>query len=397
MKYITNKNIGGRLFKRVLSVLNKEVEAVSQNDPAEKIKNELDGLWKMKAEKADVIHVEDELREKIEDSFKAVKGRFSGEQLDMLFTWPRYVRTAVHFVNEPIDELINYVNGGNYKSLTSQLSNLSQSIRRGEDEKAKDNIEKFSIAVYTRILKDINDNDVPSILALGRIFQRRGEFDTARGWFEEAIETEEPFNGVTAILACYECETKAVLSRIKSANRNDFRLREKVQKLNECQHTIYEKWCGIITENINNSDEDVEQRKREYVVLMTGYARFERSRGDYEKALELLYRIPRTFPEIYRAYTEEAMIYQIKSYKNNFYSLENAIEMFKRAEDVLLYEGTPKSTAKSQKSILMPMANAYFQLGLLDEAKSICEKILKIDAKEFRAVNLKNKIVCMSA
>ena len=203
MKYITNKNIGGRLFKRVLSVLNKEVEAVSQNDPAEKIKNELDGLWKMKAEKADVIHVEDELREKIEDSFKAVKGRFSGEQLDMLFTWPRYVRTAVHFVNEPIDELINYVNGGNYKSLTSQLSNLSQSIRRGEDEKAKDNIEKFSIAVYTRILKDINDNDVPSILALGRIFQRRGEFDTARGWFEEAIETEEPFNGVTAILACY--------------------------------------------------------------------------------------------------------------------------------------------------------------------------------------------------
>ena len=141
----------------------------------------------------------------------------------------------------------------------------------------------------------------------------------------------------------------------------------------------------------------MEQRKREYVVLMTGYARFERSRGDYEKALELLYRIPRTFPEIYRAYTEEAMIYQIKSYKNNFYSLENAIEMFKRAEDVLLYEGTPKSTAKSQKSILMPMANAYFQLGLLDEAKSICEKILKIDAKEFRAVNLKNKIVCMSA
>ena len=393
MKINIGENTSGKLFKVILSLFSKENAQICERDPAEIITNELEGLWGLPRAKADGQYSETECKDRIVDSFNEVKKRFTNEQIDSEYTWPRYVKIAVHCVNEPITELIDHVNACNYISLTKRLSDLSYSVYKGEQEVVKANMEKFSEAVYCHILEDINPEVVPSCLALGRICQKHAEYDAAREWYKKILDTEDPFNGITAILACYEEETRVVLTEGKKNHSNKSKFVEKVRLLNKSQCSVYEKWCGIIEESIEGSDEMRKLRQKEYVAIMTSYARFERSRDNFDKAFELLDRIPRTYPDIYRVYTEEAMLYQFKPYKNHYYSLEKAIEGFKKAEDAICaVETNVSSSAKSKKSILMPLANAFFQLGRYDEAKSVCDKVLKIDDKEYRAIDLKNRI-----
>ena len=40
----------------------------------------------------------------------------------------------------------------------------------------------------------------------------------------------------------------------------------------------------------------------------------------------------------------------------------------------------------------MPLANSYFQLGRYNEADEVCDQVLRIDKKEYRAIALKSKI-----
>lgn len=397
MKTNIGENIGSRLFRGFFSLFSKE-EHICETNPAEIITNELDGLWEVTRAKAAGLYSEMECVKKITDSFREVRCRFSNEQIDSAYAWPRYVKIAIHCVDEPIPELVDYVNESNYIRLTKHLSDLSYSVYKGGEEGVKANMEKFSESVYLHILEDINPEDVPSCLALGRMCQKNAEYDEARQWFGKILNTEDPFNGITALLACYEEETKAVLTEGKNRYSNDSKREEKVRMLNESQCSVYDKWCRITEERINGSDEVTEQCKREYVSLMTGYARFERNRGDFDKAFELLRKIPRTYPDIYRVYTEEAMIYQFKPYKNHYYSLEKAIEAFRMAEKAIsCSDAKGTSGAKSKKSILMPLANTYYQSGRYVEAASVCDNVLKIDVNEQRAINLKNKIARMAA
>ena len=62
-------------------------------------------------------------------------------------------------------------------------------------------------------------------------------------------------------------------------------------------------------------------------------------------------------------------------------------------------ESVANSTAspKSKKSILMPLANSYFQSDGYDETHDVCDSILKIDNTEQRAINLKNRIASLTS
>ena len=392
-------NIVGRLYNifrnNFFSFSSKNKDTEREANPAEIITKEIDGLWEMIRQENKGLLSETECRERIARSFNNVNERFSNEQLDNVYTWPRYVKIAVNVVNEPVNELIAYVKESNYKRLTKRLSDLSHSLYNEEEENVKSNMEKFSLAVYLHILEDINPKDIPSCLALGRIFQKRAEYDAAREWFKKVTETDEPFNGVTALLACYEDETKEILSNRKNRHSYDPNFSEKIKYLNDCQCDIYEKWCRAAEERIKDSAEVTEQQKREYVSLMTGYARFERNRGNYRKAFCLLDRVPKTYPDAFRVYVEKAMLYQFKPYKNNYYSLDKAIDFFKKAEAAIEESGT--ANAKSKKSILMPLANTYFQLGRYQEAESVCDSVLLIDGNEQRAITLKQRITCLVA
>ena len=391
-----NSNIG--FLRRLISIFMKKEERVHEPNAAEVVTGEIDDLWNIVRTKNEGENTYSvlECREKIAESFRKVRESFSDEQLDSAYAWPRYVKVSVYCSNEPIKELVEYLNAGNYIPLTKRLSDLSKSVFKGEDEDAKTNVDYFSEAVYHHIIDYIKSADIPSLLFLGRLAQKRGAYDEARNWFTRITETEEPFNGITAILSCYEEETKGILSTSGNNFKSNYHLRDQVKRLNESQCAIYEKWCGAMEEQINGIESVSEQYKREYVSLVTGYARFERNRGNYEKAFELLERIPSEYPDMYRVYTEEAMLYQFRPYKNRFYSLEKAIETFQKAYASVEGETGRAACAKSKKSILMPLANTYFQSGRYKEASDVCERVLKIDGKEHRAISLKNRIACIA-
>ena len=170
------------------------------------------------------------------------------------------------------------------------------------------NIDKLNEDIWHHILDNVNSKDIPSCLLLGKAVQKRRNYEEARKWFTKVIETEEPFNGVTSILACYEAETKETIADIKKRKGAKNVSFEKVHELNVQQTAIYEKWSGIMEGHINSNEEVTEQYKREYISLISGYARFSRNIGDYKASFELLQRVPDTFPDFYRIYTEEAML-----------------------------------------------------------------------------------------
>lgn len=387
------EKITNGLLCGIISLIIKNSESATESSPTEIISKEIDDLWEMARMHSEGMFSETQCRKIIAESFSMINDCFSEEQLRNAYTWPRYMKISIHCVEEPIPELVNYVNESNYICLTKLLTDCSHSVYKNGEAYVKTNMERFAEAVYNHILADINPNDIPACLLLGRIAKKKGEFEKARAYFKKITETDNPYNGVTALLACYEDEVKSILTCGGMRNRHDINYMEKVRELNRYQCEVYEKWCNYVKERIDASEENVERYKANYVALQTGYARFERNRGNYDKSYSLLSKIPKTYPDMFRVYAEEAMLYQFKPYKNSYYNIEKAIVTFIKAADALRISGTKDAAnVNSQKSILMPLANAYFQSGRYLEAANVCDMVLNLDDKEPRAVKLKDRI-----
>ena len=398
MKMNMVDNFVSGVLKSIFLNFQKKEEPDVEVIPANRITKELDQLWEIHQMLKEGMCTEAECKERISESFLAMQDLFSKEDLNSNHIWPRYVRLSVHTVEEAPLALLQYIREDNYIVLTKRFSDLSASVyRRGED-KEKKNMENFAIALYKHILQEINASDHPSCLALGRIFQKRGEYETAKFYFEKIIETDTPFYGITSILACFGEEIKVIQSEEKKRSSSMPELKEKAKSIEEKQYEIYEKWSGIMEERMQNSSEVSDKYKKDYVALLTGYARFEKNRGNCNRAMELLRKIPENFPDIYRVYTEEAMIYQFKSYSNPFYNIEKAIETFRKAESAM-NEGEARYalTTKNKKYILMPLANSYFLCGRYEEADAVCDRVLQLDKREQRAIALKTKIASQMA
>jgi hypothetical protein len=398
MKMNMVDNFVSGVLKSILLNFQKKEEPDVEMIPAKRITKELDQLWEMRRKKEEGLCTEAECKESISQSFQAMQDLFSKEDLNSNHFWPRYVMLSIHTVEEAPLALLQYIREDNYIVLTKRLSDISASVYRGGEDKAKKNMENFAIALYKHILQEINALDHPSCLALGRIFQKRGEYEIAKFYFEKIIETDKPFYGITSILVCFGEEIKAIQSEEKKRSSSMSELKEKTKSIEEKQYEIYEKWSDIMEERIQNSPEVSDKYKKDYVALLTGYARFERNRRNYSKAFMLLKKVPENFPDIYRVYTEEAMIYQFKSYSNPFYNIEKAIETFKKAElSMNECEARNALTTKNKKYILMPLANSYFLSGRYEEADAVCEQVLQLDNKEQRAIALKTKIASQMA
>ena len=415
MKVLIKENFGGRIFRNLSSIFIKEQEEKEKTNfktiyelrtekdygaRLEKMQeNELDRLWEMQRKRAEGLCSEGECRKSISESFTKMQDCFSKAELNAISIWPKYVKIALYAVEEPIYELLQYVKEDNYIVLTKRFSDLSVSIQREGEEWIKSNAERFGKALYQHILEEINPEDVPSGLALGRYFQRRGEYEMAKSYYEKimASDTNTAFNGVTSMLALYEEEIKATLKMSKK-NKSAVEEKEKANGLKNKQYEIYEAWVGKMEEQMQRYSELPEQYKRNYITLLSGYARFEKNRGNYNRAIALLKKVPEGFPDIYRIYVEEAMIYQFKSYSNPFYNIDKAIETFKKAEASMKDgEEMYALTAKNKKCILMPLANSYFLCGRYEEADAVCDQVLQIDQKETRAITLKSKIASQMA
>ena len=145
-------------------------------------------------------------------------------------------------------------------------------------------------------------------------------------------------------------------------------------------------------DQIKASEGPCKQAKATYVVLMAGYGRLERYRGNYERSFTLLQRVPEDYPDIHRIYTEQAMLFQNNPSRNRYFSLKRAEKMFRKAAEAI--ERSPEgSNVKSKKCILVPLANTYFQMHMYDKAAEVCDQVLKLDSKEHRAIALKEQIL----
>ena len=415
MKMLIKENFGGRIFRNLSSIFIKEQEEKEKTNfktiyelrtekdygaRLEKMQeNELDRLWEMQRKRAEGLCSEGECRESISESFTKMQDCFSKAELNGISIWPKYVKIALYAVEEPIFELLQYVKEDNYIVLTKRFSDLSASLHREGEEWTKSNVERFGKALYQYILEEINPEDVPACLALGRYSQKRRDYKMAQFYFEKVMDTASgtAFNGVTSLLSLYEEEIKATLKMSKK-NKSSAEEKEKANSLKKKQFEIYEAWVGKMEEKIQSALELPEQYKRDYVTLLSCYARFEKNRGNYIRAMELLRKIPENFPDTYRVYTEEAMIYQFKSYSNPFYNIEKAIETFRKAESAMNeVEARYALTTKNKKYILMPLANSYFLCGRYEEADAVCDQVLQLDKREQRAIALKTKIASQMA
>lgn len=390
------KNI---IIRKIAFLLPRKTEPAKQIDIQEEVKKEIDILWSLVNSQKEDRPFDSDINcgKVVLNSFNRLKERFSDEQLEKAHTWIKHVNVALYCETPPIHGLVEYINGNNYIFLTKRLTDLKKSVYKGKDKMAIKNAEHFYDAVCHHILRNINQQDIPSLLSLGKGAQKRKDYDEAKKWYMKVVETEKPFNGLTALLACYEEETKELLSSCNKRDCSFAKVMGKVRELNEIQATVYQKWSDMMEEQIQSGNEIKEQDKKDYVSLITGYSRFERCRGNYKTALDLLKRIPDTFPDFYRVYTEEAMLYQFKPYKNSYYCLDKAIETFNKAYDSICEDKSSDTISeKSEKSILIPLANTYYKSGRYDEAKSVCDKVLLIDTKEKRAIHLKKQLALVS-
>lgn len=399
MKMNMVDNFVSGILKSIFPNFQKKEEPDVEMIPAKRITKELDQLWEIHQMLKEGMCTEAECKERISESFQAMQDLFSKEDLNSNHIWPRYVRLSIHTVEEAPLALLQYIREDNYIVLTKRFSDLYVSVQRKGEEWINSNAERFGIALYHHILEKINPADVPACLALGRYSQKRRDYKMAQFYFEKVMDTASgtAFNGVTSLLSLYEEEIKATLKMSKK-NKSSAEEKEKANSLKKKQFEIYEAWVGKMEEKIQSASELPEQYKRDYVTLLSCYARFEKNRGNYIRAMELLRKIPENFPDIYRVYTEEAMIYQFKSYSNPFYNIEKAIETFRKAESSM-NEGEARYalTTKNKKYILMPLANSYFLCGRYEEADAVCDRVLQLDKKEQRAIALKTKIASQMA
>ncbi len=385
-----NKN---RFWQNFFSLFVRKERSAPALSAAEATAKEIDQLWSvLKAQKTEASHTSNfEYGQMLIESFCGLKERYADEELDKAHAWIRYVKLAVHYENSPTEELVKHVSSENYIYLTKRLSDLARSVHKEAEETTTRNMDKFNEAVCLHILATINDKDIPSCLSLGKAAQKRKDYSGARKWFSRVVtETEKPFNGLTSLLACYEEETKELLLSCRKPHVPVERTMKRVQELNNQASVIYNEWYSTMKRRIDNEEDISVQYKKKYVAFLTNYARFERNRGNYDKAFELLQEIPDSFPDMYRVYQETAMLYQFKPYQNQYYSLDMAIEAFEKAYAAACEEKTTDASfAKSKKSILMPLANAYFRSSRYAEADKICDLVLRIDKKEKNAISLK--------
>lgn len=384
-------NLYDTLLSKIFSRQNAD-NSLSNRTPKKIISDEVARLQQINNEYLEGLHSEKECIEEIESSFRQLRNEISEEQFNAKRTWIRYVNVAVRTTDEPLRELIDYINSDNYRTLSEGLTLLSNSLRQHNEKLGLRNLEVFSRVFYTHILEYISPQDTASFISLGQLARKKGDYAEARKWFEQALNSNTPFHALTSILTCYEDEIKQLLRENKQNAVLNHEARKRIRELNKIQFDLYMKWSKILKNKIDSDDTVSLQDKEAYVQLMTRFSRFERDRGFYTSAFDILNQIPESFPYQHRIYCELAMLHQSRNYRNPYYNLEKSIECFQEAEKSLMASSDNDNVKISQKSILIPLANSYYSLKRYDDALDICEQVLQIDAKEKRALRLHDKI-----
>ena len=308
------------------------------------------------------------------------------------YFWSRFLKMAVPYMSYIPDTFMTYINESNYVLMTSVFQKMAKGTLKDRDlkEYERSHIYGFMETFYKYLLEKFPE-DRPSMLALGKAYEGKNDYATARKYYMDFMElADTPYNnGLSSLLASYENEVKKLLKDREGDRTENL---QRVHKLDGIMKATYEYWEQEVREAAENGSDD---RRREYIAFITHFSRFEIHQNRFEHAYELLSSVPDDYPNLFRVYGELGMLYQTKGRfkENTYYDLDKAIESFCKAEGIFMNVGIGQHDAKtSEKCILVPLANTYFQVGRITEALEICNKVLLLDSREWRVKELKKKI-----
>ena len=326
----------------------------------------------------------------ISRSFNALKEQYSKNIKYINIAWIRYLNFSASLTTDIPYALLDYVDDGNYKILFNLLKNHYDKPHNN----AYGNLQEFAQKICKKIIKEINSQDIPSMLFIGQIYEECENYNSARAYYSKAATECDCFNGAISLINSYENEIRNLLDR-KFQYGED--VGDKIAAFNKRIDELYNEWQNKLQNKCNDvaNEQDKKDAEVQYVTLMTKYARHEKDRKDYESAYDILVKIPENLSESYRIYFEMGLLFQTSGTKyksNKYYNPQKAVGMFKKAYRIVMDETVGEENKKVIKSILIPLANTLYTMKNYIEALNVCHKVLEIDKREKNAYKLIDKI-----
>ena len=326
------------------------------------------------------------------DSFEKMKNLTVDDGL-MNKAWMKYLGFMVKYMNQIPAVFLEWLNENNYRTIFSYVGNYVGRIGDYKTEEIKPNKADAIMQLCDYVLEKFNDKDIPALMMKGQLAQLRGRYAVAEESFMRIMVQKEGFNGMMALIDCYNEEQCKLLGKL-GADKTNGEVRERVYELRRKIRSICEDNERLIKSRIEI--EGSEELKTQYTILSAKHARWARNDKDYQASLRIIREVPEDYPEYYRIVIEQAFLYQYKGTNrrpNPFYDLNKAIEYLVKADELCEVQKHESNDLKrARKSVLMPLANTYYIMGRIDEAREICEQVLSIDSREKRAKELLEKM-----
>ena len=310
-------------------------------------------------------------------------------------SWMQFANAAENYTDRIPKSLLDYIDEETYCSITQSVKSHMIKLKTVAPNTIREkNAVAYEVSLCERILQEINENDIPICLLMGNILVDKGEFAEARSYFQRVCNQGElaGINGATAMLTAFQKEIKFLVNKKHTSDKAEaIKCDNRIRVINLEMEKLFRRYEITLLNQITVSAEANRKLESDYISLVAKHARYEKDRGLYETAYQLLSEVPGTYKSFYRIPFEFGLLYQTRgSYHrpNPYFDSAKAIEMLKTAYSMLDEQATPYD----KKSILIPLANTYFSCESFSDAKATCALIMRIDRNEPKAKALLKRI-----
>ncbi len=296
-------------------------------------------------------------------------------------TWLKFVSFSLTYCEKMPKGLIDYVCKQNYRQLSAMMGTLKNAKFIKENEKYEKRVDSYLKLFFTKIIKDVDTNDIVSVLGLGEIFEKKNQYAETRKLYQPFLNPDlKSFHIITRYLASYDREIKMIYDEDKP----DL---DKIDRLKQWSDDEHRKWIRYLYSIAKKNTEPDSAEKKAFVAIATRFAHNLKKKKQFQEAFEIIQNIPDDYPDIFKKSAALGMVYQDYDPGNKYQDLaaarlclEQAVTEFENRN-----EPTKKKEKKSKLSILRPLLHVYIEIKDMNHAKSVAEQILKIEKTDSEA------------
>lgn len=273
---------------------------------------------------------------------------------------------------EDFKDLLNYVDENTFRAISKRLKLMCGKFKNKLSDEGVERLYDITKAVHIKILENIKPDDLPSMVLLGQLFAKEGNYNLAEKYLKRALVLPNSENALMTLLHVYERRISGMYMENPDNPQINI-LAEELRNMYEEQLEIMRKTDSL------------------YVKTAFGYARLEKQCHRHEHAISILNSITIDFdnPDMYRLLLEKGLIYQA-CHDNPYYNLNRSIECLKGAKE--LYENTTeKIDYRAYLSVLGPLANSLYYAGKYQECVDICNLALRYSKHDKNILSRLNK------